>query len=95
MYFISPFPLPRLLQLFPRNYGGLRPALDPQLHHNLQLSIPFRRLLQLFPRNYGGLRPWAQRLILSCITIFTCLGVAVAVPGESGTVLTVTGATGG
>ena len=54
-----------------------------------------RRLLQLFPRNYGSLRPWAQRLILNCITILTCLGVAVAVPGESGTVLTVTSATGG
>jgi sodium-coupled neutral amino acid transporter 10 len=52
-------------------------------------------LLQLFPRNYGGLKPWVQRLILNCITIFTCLGVAVAVPGQSGTVLTVTGATGG
>lgn len=65
--------------------------------HNLRPSppLPACRLRQLFPRNYGGLKPWVQRLILNCLTIFTCLGVAVAVPGESGTVLTVTGATGG
>ncbi|KAI7845451.1 hypothetical protein COHA_001001 [Chlorella ohadii] len=65
----------------------------PPIFHATNHSIDVW-LLQLFPRNYGGLRPWAQRLILNCITIFTCLGVAVAVPGESGTVLTVTGATG-
>ncbi|PSC70040.1 Amino acid transporter isoform A [Micractinium conductrix] len=49
----------------------------------------------LFPRNYGGLtRPWVQRFIVNLITILTCLGVALGVPGESATVLSVTGATG-
>ena len=52
-------------------------------------------LRALLPRDYGGLRwPWVQRLIVNCCTILTCLGVALGVPGESGTVLTVTGATG-
>lgn len=52
-------------------------------------------LRQLLPRGYAGLsRPWMQRFICNCCTILPCLGVAVAVPGESGTVLSVTGATG-
>jgi hypothetical protein len=50
----------------------------------------------LFPRAFGGLnRPWVQRLVVNCCTILPCLGVALGVPGESGTVLSFTGATGG
>lgn len=52
-------------------------------------------LRMLFPRGFGGLsRPWMQRFITNCCTILPCLAVALGVPGESGTVLSVTGATG-
>lgn len=52
-------------------------------------------LLRVFPRGFGGLsRPWVQRFIVNCCTILPCLGVALGVPGESGTVLSFTGATG-
>lgn len=52
-------------------------------------------LRQLFPRDYAGLtRPWVQRFVCNLCTILPCLGVALGVPGESGTVLSVTGATG-
>ncbi len=51
-------------------------------------------LLALFPRGFGGQAPWVQRLITNCCTVLPCLGVACGVPGESGTVLSVTGATG-
>ncbi|KAL4457628.1 hypothetical protein ABPG75_012493 [Micractinium tetrahymenae] len=52
-------------------------------------------LRRLFPRAYAGLRrDWQRRFIVNCCTILPCLGVACGVPGESGTVLSVTGATG-
>ena len=51
-------------------------------------------LLALAPR-YGGLSATWQRFIVNCVTILPCLAIALGVPGESGTVLSVTGATGG
>ena len=51
----------------------------------------------LLPCLAGGrsakLRGWARRLVSTSLVLAVCLGVACAVPGQSGTVLTFTGAT--
>ena len=88
---LPPRSLLPLASSFPAVYLSL--AIPPIFHANNHTVHYW--LMALFPRHYGGFPAWGKRLAVNCCTILPCLGVALGVPGSSGIVLTVTGATGG